>query len=84
VENYQFKSCYRGTTMGNFQEKSIVDYGVITNHFGLAKCYKEVDAQQLIFKKNLLFVAKVYLPSFIMESQWLRRLVMRQNPQVAF
>jgi hypothetical protein len=49
VENYQFKSCYRGTTMGNFQEKSIVDYGVITNHFGLAKCYKEVDAQQLIF-----------------------------------
>jgi hypothetical protein len=57
---------------------------VITNHVGLAKCYKEVDAQQLRFLKNLLFVAKVYMPGSIMESQRLRHLVMRQNPQVAF
>jgi hypothetical protein len=39
------------------KEKSIVDYGVITNHFGSTKHYKEIDAQQLRFKKNLLFVA---------------------------
>lgn len=57
---------------------------MITNHFGLAKCYKEEDAQQLRFFFNLLFVAKVYMPGSIMESQWLRHLVMRQNPQVAF
>jgi hypothetical protein len=48
------------------KEKSIVDYGVITNHFGSTIRYKEVDAQQLRFFLNLLFVAKVYMPSSIM------------------
>jgi len=32
----------------------------------------------------LLFVAKAYMPIFVVENQWLKHLVMRQNLQVVF
>jgi hypothetical protein len=32
----------------------------------------------------LLFVAKAYMHIFIIKNQWLKHLVMHQNPQVVF
>jgi hypothetical protein len=34
--------------------------------------------------KDLLFVAKAYMPIFVVENQWLKHLVMSYNPQVVF
>jgi hypothetical protein len=69
------------------QEKSKRRFSVsseaITNHFGNTNLEKKDDAQQ---KKSMedLFVAKVYMLIFIVKTQWLKCLVMRQNPQVVF
>jgi hypothetical protein len=47
--------------------------------------YKKNDAQQQKFMEDLLlFVAKAYMPISIAKSQWLRHLVMHQNPLVMF
>jgi hypothetical protein len=32
----------------------------------------------------LLFITKIYMPIFIVESQWLRCLIMHQNPWIVF
>jgi hypothetical protein len=40
--------------------------------------------QENLMEDLLLFVAKAYVPNFIVENQWLRHLVMHQIPQVVF
>lgn len=43
--------------------------------------YKKKNARQNAFMEDLLmFVAKGYMVIFVVESQWLRNLVMHQNP----
>jgi hypothetical protein len=43
--------------------------------------YEKDDAQQQKFMEDLLFIiTKAYMPISIVESQWLRCLVMHQNP----
>jgi hypothetical protein len=43
--------------------------------------YEKDDAQQQkIMEGLLLFITKIYMPIFIVESQWLRCLIMHQNP----
>jgi hypothetical protein len=65
------------------QEKSkiifIVNSKAITNHFANTNPHKKDDAQQ---KKSMedLFVTKVYMLIFIVKTQWLKCLVMHQNP----
>jgi hypothetical protein len=66
------------------KEKSIVDCGVTTKSFWVNKTLQGSRCTTIKIFKNLLFVAKVYVPSSIMENQWLRCLVRCQNPQVAF
>ncbi len=45
---------------------------------------KDDEKQQKIMEDLLLFIAKAYMPIFIIENQWLRCLVMYQNPQIVF
>lgn len=60
-------------------------YGAIINHFGNINLYIEEDVEQnKLMEDLLLFVSKSYMFISIVESQWLRRLVMHQNPQVMF
>jgi hypothetical protein len=65
------------------QEKSkrifSVNSKAITNHFGNTNPHKKDDAVQ---KKSMedLFVTKVYVLIFIVKTQWLKCLVMHQNP----
>jgi hypothetical protein len=50
-------------------KKFIIGYGAITNHFGNGNPYTKNDAQQQKFMKDLLlFVAKAYMPIYIIES----------------
>jgi len=54
---------------------------VITKHFTSFNPYQKYDVQQKQFREDLLFfVAKGYMPIFGMENQWLKHLVMHQNP----
>ncbi len=47
--------------------------------------YEKDDAQQQkIMEDLLLFIVKVYMHVSIVESQWLRCLVIHQNPQIVF
>jgi hypothetical protein len=46
---------------------------------GNVNLYKKEDAQQNKFMEDL-FVAKTYMLIFVVEKQWLRCLVMHQNP----
>ncbi len=68
----------------NPKKRSTIGYVVIIEHFGSANPYKKDDAQQQKFMKDLLFVAKTYMLISVVESQWLRHLVMWQNPQIVF
>jgi hypothetical protein len=56
------------------QEKSkpkfVVGYGAITNHFGSTIPYKKKDLGQKKFMEDLLlFIAKGYIPIFVVENQ---------------
>jgi hypothetical protein len=67
------------------KQRSIVGYGVITYHFGRTTSYKKEDLGQKNFMEDLpLFVAKGYMPIFVVENQWLRRMVLCQNLQIVF
>jgi hypothetical protein len=51
------------------KKRYFVGYGAIINHFGSTKD----DVKQKQFMENLLlFVAKMYMPIFIVENQWLK------------
>jgi hypothetical protein len=51
------------------KKRSTISYGAIIKHFHSANPYKNDDAQQQKFMKDLLlFVAKTYMPIFIVES----------------
>jgi len=66
------------------KQRIVVGYGAITDHFKSTILYKKDDAGQKQFMKDLLFVAKMYMPISIVENLWLKWLVMHQNPQVQF
>lgn len=50
------------------KKRSTIGYGAITKHFGNANPYRKDYAQQSKFMEDLLFVAKTYMPIFIVES----------------
>jgi hypothetical protein len=55
------------------------------NHFGNINLYNEEDAEQKkLMEDLLLFVPKSFMFISIVERQWLKHLVMHQNPQVMF
>ncbi len=64
-----------------FKHRSIVGYGVITYHFSSTTPYTKEDLGQEKFMEDLLmFVAKGYMPIFVIENQWLKHMVLCQNP----
>ncbi len=50
------------------KKRSTIGYVAIIEHFGSANSYKKDDAQQQKFMKDLLFVAKTYMPISVVES----------------
>jgi hypothetical protein len=56
----------------------------IIDHFGSINPYKKEDAQQKKFMKDLLFVAKDYMPISIVGRQWLKHSIMCQIPKLCF
>ncbi len=67
-----------------FKHRSIVGYGAITNHFGTTIPYKEDLGQKKFMESLFLFIAKGYMPISVVENQWLRCMVLCQNPQIVF
>jgi hypothetical protein len=47
---------------------SIIGYGAITYHFGNGNYYKKDDAQQRKIMEYITFLAKAYMPIFVVES----------------
>ncbi len=67
------------------KHRSIVGYGVITYHFGYTSPYMKDDlGQKKLMEDLFLVVAKGYMPISIVENQWLRHMVLCQNPQIVF
>jgi hypothetical protein len=64
-----------------FKNKFDIGYNTITKHFGSANPYKKDDAQQKNIRGGLvkLFVAKTYMPIFVVENQLLKRLVVAKS-----
>jgi hypothetical protein len=63
----------------------VVGYGAITYHFGTTTFYKKEDSRKNKFMEDfLMFVAKGYMPIFVVENQWLRFMVLCQNPEIVF
>jgi hypothetical protein len=50
------------------KKRSTIGYVAIIKHFGSANPYRKDDAQQHKFMKDLLFVAKTYMPISVVES----------------
>jgi hypothetical protein len=67
------------------KHRYVVNDGAITYHFGNITLYKKEELGQKKFMEDLfMFVAKGYMPTSIVENQWLRHMILCQNPRIVF
>jgi len=67
------------------KQKCVPTPSNIASFFGCTIPYSKNDPHQIQFEKNLvLFIAKKLIPLSFVESPFLRRLLLKQNPHVSF
>lgn len=87
--HYVTEAKAKATAVGESHQKSkkrkIVQSSQIIDFFSSQQPYKKVEQLQINFITNLvLIIAKGYVPLSIVESQWLRRMVLQCNSKIAF
>lgn len=79
------ESSTAGPAFKKSKTRSTIPPGDISQYFSSQRSYHKADPAQVKFMEDLvLFVCKSYQPLSVVDDQWMRRLLMHQNPKLLF